>query len=177
MYRNYEIDATAESFKHTIHHLIMKNSFSDIFVGGMSSHSCVCVCVTEAVSWFDSELAGPQQNVSRTRSGGKRDPAAQAQVLLFRPERGLAGPCPAKPALCSGKLKTTGGITRSLMCETVHIGGLLGLLLFVIRRQRMCQCSAFSRETLERWQSIKHPSNPGDARQQVMYGTSTWERV
>lgn len=125
-------------------------------LGGMSSHSCVCVCVTtEAVSWFDSELAGPQQNVPRTRSGGKRDPAAQAQVLLFRPECGLAGPCPAQPALCSGKLKTytletTGGITCSLMCETVHVVGLLGLLLFVIRRQRMCQCSAFSRKTLER---------------------------
>lgn len=153
MYKNYEIDATAESCKHTIHHLIVKNSFGDIFVGGMSSQSCVCV-TTEAVSWFDSELAGPQQNVSRTRSGGKRDPAAQAQVLLFRPERGLAGPCPAKPALCSGKLKTctletTGGITSRLMCETVHIGGLLGLLLFVIRRQRMCQCSTFSWKTLE----------------------------
>lgn len=56
------------------------------------------------VSWVDSELAGPQQDVPGARSGGKRDPAAQAQVLLFRPERGLAGPCPAKPAVCSGKL-------------------------------------------------------------------------
>lgn len=66
---------------------------------------CVCV-ITEAASWFDSELAGPQQDVPRTRSGGERDPAAQAQVLLFRPERGLAGPCPAKPAVCSGKPAT-----------------------------------------------------------------------
>lgn len=142
----------------------------------------VCVCVTtEAVSWVDSELAGPQQNVSRTRSGGKRDPAAQAQVLLFRPERGLAGPCPAKPALCSGKLKTytletTRGITRSLMAETAHCGFIGGAAVCYTEAEDV-PVFRFPRKTLGRWQSIKHPSNPGDARQQVMYGRSTWERL
>lgn len=67
----------------------------------------VCVCVIMAsVSWFDSELAGPQQNVPRTRRGGERDPAAEAQVLLLGPERGLAGPCPAQPAVCPGEATT-----------------------------------------------------------------------
>lgn len=84
----------------------------------------------EAVSWFDSELAGPQQDVPRTRCGGERDPAAEAQVLLLRPERGLAGPCPAKPAVCSGKQTTcrqpaaslagSYSPTCSLVCDTVH---------------------------------------------------------
>lgn len=73
----------------------------------VNSFLCVCVCViTPFVSWFDSELAGPQQNVSRTRCGGERDPAAEAQVLLLGPERGLAGPCAAQPAVCPGKATT-----------------------------------------------------------------------
>lgn len=50
-----------------------------------------------------SELAGPQQDVQGARSGGERNPAAPTQVLLFRPERGLQGPGPAEPALCSGE--------------------------------------------------------------------------
>lgn len=59
--------------------------------------------LTHYLYHLDSELAGPQQDIQRARGGGKRDSAAQAQVLLFGPERRLTGPCSAKPALCSGK--------------------------------------------------------------------------
>lgn len=49
-----------------------------------------------------SELAGPQQDVQRAGGGRERDPSAQTQVLLLRPERGLSRPGPAQSALCTG---------------------------------------------------------------------------
>lgn len=59
--------------------------------------------ITDRVLLIGSELAGPQQDVQGARSGGERNAAAPAQVLLLRPERGLQGPGPAQPALCSGE--------------------------------------------------------------------------
>ncbi len=67
--------------------------FIDRFCYNLSAVAVLCVV---------SELAGPQQNIQRAGGGRERDPAAQTQVLLLRPERGLQGPGPAKSALCAG---------------------------------------------------------------------------
>lgn len=52
--------------------------------------------------FFLSELVGPWQDIERTGCGGDRDVAAEEEVLLLRPERGLQRPRPAQPALRTG---------------------------------------------------------------------------
>ncbi len=58
------------------------------------------------VDVFLSELVGPWQDVEGTGCGGDRDVAAEEEVLLLRPERGLQRPRPAQPALCTGTQTT-----------------------------------------------------------------------
>lgn len=56
--------------------------------------------------FFLSELAGPRQDVEGAGRGGDGDAAAEEEVLLLRPERGLQRPRPAQPALRTGTQTT-----------------------------------------------------------------------
>lgn len=55
---------------------------------------------------FLSELVGPRSDAEGTGCGGDRDVAAEEEVLLLRPERGLQRPRPAQPALRTGTQTT-----------------------------------------------------------------------
>ncbi|CAF88570.1 unnamed protein product, partial [Tetraodon nigroviridis] len=46
-----------------------------------------------------SQLVGPRADAAGAGRGGDRDAAAEEEVLLLRPERGLQRPRPAQPAL------------------------------------------------------------------------------
>ena len=104
---------------------------------------CVCVCVCVCVYWLDSELAGPQQDVQGAGSGGERDSSAQAQVLLLGPERGLEGPCAAKPALCTGKPITHTFFTLVQQENTGRRDGLLYSFCTRCAGTRCVHCAHF----------------------------------